>query len=72
MSRPDQREPEALLPSRYLSPTELAELLGVPVQTVYQWRHQGDGPPGFRIGKHLRYDPRAVRRWIDGLSRRAG
>jgi predicted DNA-binding transcriptional regulator AlpA len=55
----------AALPSRFLTPVDLADMLGVPVQTLYQWRYLGQGPPGFRIGRHLRYDPVAVRRWID-------
>jgi hypothetical protein len=44
-------------------------LLGIPVQTVYQWRCQRTGPVGFRVGKHVRYDPRAVQEWIDDLVR---
>jgi excisionase family DNA binding protein len=56
------------LPPRFLSPAELAVLLGVPVQTIYQWRHRRTGPPGFRVGRHLRYDPRDVSRWIETLN----
>jgi excisionase family DNA binding protein len=56
------------LPKRYLTPIELAALLGVPVQTIYQWRHRRTGPPGFRVGRHLRYDPRDVGRWIETLN----
>jgi hypothetical protein len=36
-----------------LSPQELADYLAIPVATVYQWRHRGDGPRGFRVGKHV-------------------
>lgn len=39
---------------RLLSPTELAGCLAVPVQTIYQWRHRGEGPPGYRVGRHVR------------------
>ncbi|MFF4524181.1 helix-turn-helix domain-containing protein [Streptomyces bluensis] len=52
------------LPERYLTPEDLASLLGVPLETVYQWRRKRTGPPGFRVGRHLRYDPAAVSRWI--------
>ena len=52
------------LPARYLTPVDLADLLGVPLETVYQWRRKGTGPRGFRVGRHLRYDPEAVRRWV--------
>jgi len=36
----------------------------VPVQTLYAWRKTRTGPPAARIGKHLRYDPDAVRAWF--------
>ncbi len=52
-------------PERYLGPTEVAQLLGVPVETIYQWRYKRTGPPSFRVGRHLRFDPRALRRWIE-------
>ncbi|GGO55489.1 hypothetical protein GCM10012287_46880 [Streptomyces daqingensis] len=52
------------LPERYLTPLDLADLLGVPVETVYQWRRKRTGPRGFRVGRHLRYDPEDVRAWV--------
>lgn len=58
--------PDGELPERYLTPAEVAEILGVPVQTIYQWRYKRTGPPGFRVGRHLRFDPRAVQRWVEG------
>ncbi|MFA7768973.1 helix-turn-helix domain-containing protein [Streptomyces sp. NRRL S-448] len=51
------------LPDRYLTPDDIAELFDVPLETVYQWRKKRTGPPGFRVGKHVRYDPQAVRDW---------
>ena len=45
---------DASLPAAYLTPVELAELLWLPLSTIYQWRYQRIGPPGFRVGKHLR------------------
>ena len=54
------------LPDRYLTPVDLADLLGVPVETVYQWRRKGTGPRGFRVGRHLRFGPEDVRRWVAG------
>ncbi|MFR9774472.1 helix-turn-helix domain-containing protein [Micromonospora sp. MS34] len=38
--------------------------LGVPVGTLYQWRHRRTGPRASRVGRHLRYDPAAVRAWV--------
>jgi len=51
------------LPDRYLTPDDIAELFDVPKETVYEWRKKRTGPPGFRIGKHIRYDPAAVQRY---------
>lgn len=45
--------------NRLLSAEELAEYLGVPKATLYQWRYRREGPRGFRVGRHIRY------RWID-------
>ncbi|MGG7574247.1 helix-turn-helix transcriptional regulator [Streptomyces sirii] len=53
------------LPDRYLTPEDIAALFGVPLETVYQWRKKRTGPRGFRVGKHLRYDPAAVRAWTE-------
>ncbi len=54
-----------VLPEHFLTPSELADLLTVPLDTLYQWRRKRMGPPGFRCGRHLRYDPAQVRAWID-------
>jgi excisionase family DNA binding protein len=43
---------------------ELATFLGVPVATLYQWRHRRIGPRACRVGRHLRYDPADVRAWL--------
>jgi excisionase family DNA binding protein len=66
-SRRHLRPAARLLPERYLTPNEVAHLLGVPVDTLYQWRYRGTGPPSFRVGRHLRYDPEAVAQWIQQL-----
>ena len=34
---------------------ELAEYLGVPVQTIYDWRLSGRAPRAYKFGKHLRF-----------------
>ena len=43
---------------------DVSAFLSVPVTTLHQWRYYGTGPEAFRVGKHLRYDPAAVRRWL--------
>lgn len=50
---------------KLMSVEEVAEYLGIPVNTLYQWRHKGCGPPAYRVGRHLRYDPQAVLAWLD-------
>lgn len=57
----------APLPERFFTPEDVSRLLGVPVKTLYQWRSLRQGPPGFRVGRHLRYDPVAVERWVRDL-----
>lgn len=43
---------------------ELATYLGVPVATIYAWRYRREGPPGFRVGRHLRFRWSDVEDWI--------
>ena len=50
---------------RLLSPQDFAAYLDVPVKTVYGWRHRRQGPPGFRVGRHLRFRWSDVEGWID-------
>lgn len=65
---PEKTDPRAILrgglPDRYLTPEDIAEIFDVPKETVYQWRRKRTGPPGFRIGKHVRYDPADVRAYV--------
>jgi excisionase family DNA binding protein len=54
---------------RLWSLQETAAYLGVPVQTMYQWASRGTGPMSLRVGRHRRYRPAEVRRWIDAQER---
>lgn len=49
---------------RLLTVMDLADYLGVPVATIYAWRYRGEGPPGFRVGRHVRFRRRDVEEWI--------
>jgi len=49
---------------RLLTVQDLADYLDVPVATIYGWRHRGHGPPGFRVGRHLRFRTSDVTHWI--------
>ena len=48
----------------------LSGYLGIPQHSLYNWRQRGEGPPAYRIGKHLRYRRGDVEAWLD--SRRDG
>ena len=47
---------------------DVSEYLGVPVNTLYQWRTTGYGPPARRVGKYLRYKPDEVEAWFDAIT----
>ena len=44
---------------------ELADYLGIPVSTIYDWRTRGLGPPAYRFGKHLKFAVGDVRVWVE-------
>jgi excisionase family DNA binding protein len=52
-------------PEPLISLRELAAYLQIPENTVYQWRLRGVGPPGFRVGRHLRFRMSDVEAWLD-------
>lgn len=49
----------------WMSPDELAEWFGIPLATVYRWRSRGDGPKGYKIGRHVRYRRSDVEAWTE-------
>ena len=48
---------------KHLSPAELAEREGVPLETVYLWNRKGTGPQRMRLGIHVRYRVADVIEW---------
>ena len=34
---------------RLMSLTDVSEMLGIPVHTLYRWRYKGDGTVGYRV-----------------------
>jgi excisionase family DNA binding protein len=50
---------------RLLNVKDLANYLHVPIATIYAWRHRRQGPPGFRVGRHLRYRRSDIEHWIE-------
>ncbi|RQX12085.1 excisionase [Micromonospora ureilytica] len=57
-----QRQTSAV--DRLWTVEDVSAFLGVPVGTLYQWRHRRFGPPAAKVGRHLRYDPQGVRSWV--------
>lgn len=48
---------------KHLSPEDLAEREGVPIQTVYGWNKTRTGPSFMKIGRHCRYRLADVIAW---------
>jgi len=64
----DHRQRPVAVPTtddRLWSVLQTSDYLGIPVGTLYQWRHRGQGPRAFKVGRWLRYDPAEVRRWLE-------
>ena len=56
--------PDPLIPDM-VTTKELAELIGVPVATLNNWRSIGRGPRSFRLGRAVRYLVTDVAAWIE-------
>ena len=50
---------------KLMSLRDVSEMLGITVQTLYRWRYKGDGPAGYRVGRHVRYRREAVEAWLE-------
>ncbi len=53
-----------------LTITEAAQLLRLPVATLRYWRHTGDGPHSFRLGRHVRYWRTDLILWLNEQTNR--
>ena len=51
---------------RLMTLQEVADYLGVPIGTLYQWRARAPrmGPPGYRVGRHVRFHREQVDAWL--------
>jgi excisionase family DNA binding protein len=59
---------------KLLTTHELADYLGIPVQTVYAWAARGTGPERVKVGRYTRYRMSSIDTWLDARvkpSRRA-
>ncbi|WP_445035944.1 helix-turn-helix transcriptional regulator [Streptomyces hayashii] len=48
-----------------MSAEELADFLGVPLNTVYVWNHRRQGPRAHKVGRYLRYRWPEVEAWLE-------
>jgi predicted DNA-binding transcriptional regulator AlpA len=51
----------------YLTTAEFAELVRSPAETVRYWRHRGQGPRCFKVGRRVLYPVAEVRTWLQEL-----
>jgi predicted DNA-binding transcriptional regulator AlpA len=56
---------------RLMTIADRSTTLGMPVDTLCGWRHRGEGPTGYRIGRHVRYRRSAVEAWLERNNRPA-
>ena len=70
-SRPDlRRQPtpgvdQPARDARLMTTAEVAEMLNIPLETLYAWRQRRLGPLGYRVGRHIRYRRSAVESWLE-------
>ena len=75
-----ERGPLLNLRGPLLNLPEASAYLGVAVQTLYEWRARGFGPPSFKVANKVRYRLTALDEWLaeqeaieaDRLARIAG
>jgi excisionase family DNA binding protein len=53
---------------RLLTIAELATYLDVSPWTIYDWRHKGLGPRGYKVGRGVRYRSSDVEAWLEERS----
>ena len=58
---------------KLLSASEVAELTGLPLNTIYKHRHQrtGLGALAVKVGRHLRWRESDIESWLDEQVARA-
>jgi predicted DNA-binding transcriptional regulator AlpA len=53
-------------PEPYVAPETVVAFLELKsVRVLYGWNYEGDGPPAYKIGKHLRYRLSEVDEWAE-------
>lgn len=52
-------------PEPLISMQEVADRLGVPLQTLRRWRKHGRGPKGYPLGRRVNFRWSEVEAWLD-------
>jgi excisionase family DNA binding protein len=50
---------------RLLSPQEVANFLGIPLGSLYQWRTKGTAPRAVKVGRHIRFRQEDLDAWVE-------
>lgn len=50
----------------WMTTEELSAMLRIPKSSIYDWRKRHEGPPAYRIGRHLRWRRDDVVAWLQG------
>lgn len=56
-------------PAALLTPAQASVMLGVAVQTLAKWRHEGRGPRYLKMCRLIRYRRDELERWLSELER---
>jgi hypothetical protein len=56
---------------KLLNTAETSDRLRTPVETLRYWRHTGQGPKSFRIGRRVMYAEQDVITWLEEQRGRA-
>jgi predicted DNA-binding transcriptional regulator AlpA len=60
MNERQYEKPKITADKNLLTPAKVAEILGIKVSLLTNWRHNKKGPSYFKIGKQIRYDKKAI------------
>jgi predicted site-specific integrase-resolvase len=53
----------------FLNERELSKRICVSMITLQQWRHRGEGPPFYKLGRRVVYRWDSVQRWLEANRR---
>lgn len=53
-----------MLANELMSTGQVSESYSIAEATLRYWRHKGDGPPSFRLGRRVVYRRSDVEKWL--------